>query len=253
MRALINRLRGKLSANKETEVKAEPPASVPTPTPVRPAAAKPQPRPAPPKPAARPAAPAPQAQPVKRAPRVSQPQPAVVHALQGSAQTQSDFMLLMIGKTAKTFMAHAQANKWITNSTTESFLRPDVTAALLACRLMLTAYKVHQEQPSREALRFVRTAMTSLLHRAGQNDERQAMIARTEELLKAIENDTDAAAGYVRAKSATPFEAFYARLLPAFGEEASNEVLHQRFGALLHELYVKIEAAMAARNVQITG
>ncbi len=185
-------------------------------------------------------------------------------ALTGGAKNQSDWLLLQIGKTGRAFIALAEKNKLNVHLPVVNdgqFVRHDMTAALLGYRLVLTAYHFHQDVPSLEALRFVRTAMTGMLHRAvditvdqtGFKDKRQMMLAHAEEQFKFAEKEIAEACFQLRGNSPEPFMGFYSGLLPAFGFQDSPHALHQRYGTILGELYAKIESAMAARNHQITG
>lgn len=222
------------------------------------------------------AEPAPVAAPVEKAP-VAPPKvevlaattnrkvsaPASPYVLKGGAKTQSDWLLLQIGKTGRSFIALAEKNKLSMPSPVaagEAFVRHDMTAALLGYRLVLTAYQFHQDVPSLEALRIVRTAMIGMLHRAvditveqtGRRDQRQVMLANAEDQFRFAESEVAAVCAKLRAKSSEPFAPFYTSLVPAFAAAESRD-LHDRFGSIMIELYSKIEATMAARNHQITG
>jgi|GEM_PF-5031256 len=236
------------------------PVVVPVTTETAPAQPKVQalaPVPAPPA-AVKPAPPARPAAPVKPVAPVSP------LALTGGAKNQSDWLLLQIGKTGRAFIAAADKNKLtvqVPQTGEGTFVRHDMTAALLGYRLVMTAYHYHQDVPSLEALRIVRTAMTGMLHRAveiaversGGKNKRYELLAIAEEQFRSAEKEIAEACFQLRGKSLEPFMGFYNSLIPAFGDPDSPHVLHQRFGATLSELYGKIEAAMAARNHQITG
>lgn len=211
--------------------------------------------------------PAPKAAQVIRAAPKPKPQPVASVSplsLTGGAKNQSDWLLLQIGKTGRSFIASADKSK-LTVAKPEikdgAFVRHDMTAALLGYRMVLTAYHFHQDVPSLEALRIVRTAMTGMLHRAvditveqtGAKERRGEMLADAEAQFKSAEKEIMEACFQLRGKSSEPFKGFYASLIPAFGHQDSPHELHRRFGALLAELYSKIESAMAARNHQITG
>lgn len=185
-------------------------------------------------------------------------------ALTGGPKNQSDWLLLQIGKTGRAFIAAADRNKLTVQNPQASegyFVRHDMTAALLGYRLVLTAYHFHQDVPSLEALRIVRTAMTGMLHRAvditieksGDKESRAHLLMTAEEQFKNTEKEVAEACFQLRGKSPEPFAGFYESLIPAFGHKDSAHALHGRFGAVLADLYTKIEAAMAARNHQITG
>lgn len=185
-------------------------------------------------------------------------------SLTGGAKNQSDWLLLQIGKTGRAFIALADKNKLTVahpQASEGSFVRHDMTAALLGYRLVLTAYHFHQDVPSLEALRIVRTAMVGMLHRAvditveksGDKEARQGLLLTAEEQFRFTEKEVAEACFQLRGKSSEPFSGFYASLIPAFGHKEPAHALQQRFGPVLNELYTKIEAAMAARNHQITG
>lgn len=191
-------------------------------------------------------------------------QPISPLALTGGAKNQSDWLLLQIGKTGRAFIALADKNKLTIKNpqaSEGSFVRHDMTAALLGYRLVLTAYHFHQDVPSLEALRIVRTAMVGMLHRAvditveksGDKEARPGLLLAAEEQFRFTEKEVAEACFQLRGKSLEPFAGFYVSLIPAFGHKDSAHALHQRFGPVLAELHGKIEAAMAARNHQITG
>ncbi|NJM09542.1 MAG: hypothetical protein HC883_01180, partial [Bdellovibrionaceae bacterium] len=140
-------------------------------------------------------------------------------ALKGGAKTQSDWLLLQIGKTGRAFIALAEKNQLPIQApaaSDESFVRHDMTAALLGYRLVLTAYHVHQEIPSLEALRNVRTAMIGMLHRAvditieqmGAKDLRRSLLGIAEEQFKKAEAEVAAACMKVKAQAPEPFSGF---------------------------------------------
>lgn len=199
---------------------------------------------------------------------VKRPEPAPVKpisplALSGGSKSQSDWMLLQIGKTGRAFIAIAERKSFIAKPGTfsDAFVRHDMTAALLGYQLMMTAYHFHQDPPSLEAMRIVRTAMVGMLHRAvditveqtGKRDERKQMLTVAEEQFKLTEKEILNACARLRENASQPFSGFYSGLTPAFGPLDTEEAMHQRFGAALQELYGKIESAMASRNHLITG
>ncbi len=90
-----------------------------------------------------------------------------------------------------------------------------MTAALLGYRLVMTAYHFHQEVPSLEAIRIVRTAMTGMLHRAvaitfekNGSKDRAAMLAAAEEQFRSAEKEIAEACFQLRGKSLEPFAGF---------------------------------------------
>jgi len=197
-------------------------------------------------------------------PRPSAHVPSSPLALRGSGKTQSDWLLLQIGKTGRAFISAAEKNKLTIPAppaASGGFVRHDMTAALLGYRLVLAAYHFHQDVPSLEALRTVRTAMVGMLHRAvditveqaGNKELRKPLLQQAEDQFKFAEAEAIEVSSRLHEKTVQPFAPFYSSLIPAFGGPDSPEVLHQRFGAILQELYEKIEAGMAARNHQITG
>lgn len=238
MRSLFNKIKDKFAREKEdTKPTSTAPAVTPSPAPPRPAPQAQTPA------AARPAsAPRPQTPPAPRTP--PPPQKINPYALTGSAQSQADWMLHQLGRVGKAFLAVAEKNKW---SAQEGAMRTDVAAAMIAYRLVLTTYHVHQEQPSRETMRLLRTAMTALLHRAGDTGP------KCEELLKQVEAEVATTTAALRNKSGDAFKSFYANLAPSFGGAADEDELNSRYAATLKDLYSKIESALLLRNSQTTG
>lgn len=186
------------------------------------------------------------------------------YALTGGAKNQSDWLLLQIGKTGRAFLAAADKAKLSVaqpDLKEGSFVRHDMTAALLGYRLVLTAYHLHQEVPSLEALRIVRTAMIGMLHRAvdiavergGGKEKRAEMLAAAEEQFKSADKQIMEACFHLRGKSPEAFVGFYPSLIPAFGFADTAHAHHERFGAVLKDLFARIESSMLARNHQITG
>lgn len=217
-----------------------------------------------PAPVAKAAAPQSHARPAPPAAAKAAPQPASPYALTGGAKNQSDWLLLQIGKTGRAFVAAADKAKLSVaqpDVKDGSFVRHDMTAALLGYRLVLTAYHLHQDVPSLEALRIVRTAMTGMLHRAvdiavergGAKEKRAEMLAVAEEQFKSADKQIMEACFHLRGKSPEAFMGFYPGLVPAFGYADTAHAHHERFGAILKDLFARIESAMLARNHQITG
>lgn len=251
MRSLFSKLKDKFarekSADESEPAKAEVPAANPgnsnpkvsAPTPQVKSSPAAAPRPQSP-PAAKPAAVRPTPPPQPRVHHT--PEKVNPYALTGSAQSQADWMLHQLGRAGKGFIAAAEKSKWTAQ---EGAMRPDVSAAMIAYRLVLACYNFHQDQPARETLRLLRTAMTALLHRAGETGP------KCEELLKAVEVEVAEAVTALRANNAQPFKSFYASLGPSFG--GTDGDLHARYGALLKDLYSKIESALLARHSQVTG
>lgn len=194
----------------------------------------------------------------------TEPKPSHPLALKGGAKTQTDWLLLQIGKTGRGFIQEAQKNNLTLippSANDENFVRHDMTAALIGYRLVLTAYHTHQDQISLEALRSVRTAMIGMLHRAvditieklGKKEMRGQLLRSAESQFKAAESEVVVACTRVKEKSQSPFKDSYGSIAPAFGSVSDTSQLHSQLDTILNDLYVRIEAAMATRQHQITG
>lgn len=190
-----------------------------------------------------------------------------------SIKEHSNWLFQQIVKTSEAFLTSMQQNKLISkqpNAILAMTIRPDVEAALLGYKLVLTAYRLNQAAPAQNVLQILRVAMTGVFLKTIKDDfqrevhqdsitlgkefddslppdMRKAALKLAETRLKSADMAITAALTGLRAHSLSPFSAFYVDLVPAFGGKASPEELERRYGNILSELFAKLDRVIGER------
>jgi hypothetical protein len=183
-----------------------------------------------------------------------------------SIKEQSEWMLGQIGAHAKALVSFAESNGFELappSLTSELFHRHDVSALMLGYKITGVAYRLNATEPSREVLRMVRTAMISMLLKAGRDIVQQAARDKTasssklhplnltmaEDHVKAADAEVLQVVTHLQEKSPHPFHPFTSSLAPAFKADLPAEALDAKYTVFFATILTKTQESFAQRTV----
>lgn len=183
-----------------------------------------------------------------------------------------------IVETGEAFLTYARQNGLITkhtDATLAMLARPDIEVLLLGYKLVSTAYRLHQKDQESNLQQYIQIRMVDEFIKIEKKDYqrdirhdmarwgkkvddsfppalRQAAFKYAVARLQSADSTIAAAIANLHERSPNPFSPFYDGLTPDFGGKGSPEELERRYGAILQELFFKLDHAMGERRGLVT-